>query len=645
MARFQVDAYLMNHSALIPAGLLRFAIFIPLGVYNGIAEKHWNVIKRHALLQPGGPYDPTIAAAEKLAASWSKFGFWWTFAAWIPAMAVPAPLSLIFGAIDAAIAVQISLATHAQTSYAPHHIHLCAGTGAHDLQLPPGRNESFFEAAARLNATATDPVKMCKTFAQEWQYGVAISFFYSSIAFLSLSVCFVATTVLWRESRRNLTSFWKSTLQMFAAMPRVIIVLIVALLYYLPAVFFRCLPLGVKSRVRMARRSGIKAGQIIEEKSEIKMKAVMRKITRPGEKNVYVWKGDGKPTNLAEFLSIYDMLISVTKHLHYVDINNLVLVSKSVRESVLPADAYAQRMVHFKMYACRRSGKTKCWVCENQICKNCKHPRALKQTPAYFHLDTCQPFCTKCYYTTVHQPRGITLPTTATSGNNRNIMDPRFCLCAPVTPTPNIFQRYWNGEAYYRTRLQNVPYILRRVCRDCNRLNDEKLLEKREERTKSELKRGLWESVKRECVKCVECEKQLEGRRAVRWYYRSGNEWILYPGTTSGSASTYQPSAQQPSTEQPSAGQPSAEQPSSTGNPLSTVTSSTVADALKAFPQSSTEPYRQPQQLVFGINRQTPGKAAVPAITLDPNFRAAASRDMMIRGFVNSMDNIASGKV
>jgi hypothetical protein len=32
-------------------------------------------------------------------------------------------------------------------------------------------------------------------------------------------------------------------------------------------------------------------------------------------------------------------------------------------------------------------------------------------------------------------------------------------------------------------------------------------------------------------------------------------------------------------------------------------------------------------------------------ITLDPNFREAASRNMMIQAFVKAMDNMASGKV
>jgi hypothetical protein len=75
------------------------------------------------------------------------------------------------------------------------------------------------------------------------------------------------------------------------------------------------------------------------------------------------------------------------------------------------------------------------------------------------------------------------------------------------------------------------------------------------------------------------------------------------------------------------------------------MSASNVVDALSAFPQSSTASYQQQPQLVFGTNRQTPGRAAVPGITLDPNFEDAAKRNMMIWGFTTSMYNIAHGKV
>jgi hypothetical protein len=97
----------------------------------------------------------------------AKVGFVWNFAVWIPAIIVPAPFSLIFGIVDTAIAVMISLSTNIQTGYNPHSVDRCGGTGAHDWQLPPGANESFFEASARLNATTTNSFQMCESYVVE----------------------------------------------------------------------------------------------------------------------------------------------------------------------------------------------------------------------------------------------------------------------------------------------------------------------------------------------------------------------------------------------------------------------------------------------------------------------------------------------
>jgi hypothetical protein len=117
-----------------------------------------------------------------------------------------------------------------------------------------------------------------------------------------------------------------------------------------------------------------------------------------------------------------------------------------------------------------------------------------------------------------------------------------------------------------------------------------------------------------------------------RRYYWAGNQWVLYQETSSVGASSQQH-------------QPSAQQASSTGTPLSTASISNVADALSKFPQSSTEPYQQQPQPVFGRNPQTPGCAPSPAISLDPNFRAAAARNAMIWGFTTAMDKMAKGLV
>jgi hypothetical protein len=149
---------------------IRFVLFAPLGFYQSYSEPNWNVVRDHGELRDG-LYDPAIAIGEKIAAEWGSAIFIWNITVWIPALWLPPPLNLIFLAVDIAMTVQISRATHYQTGYVPHSKSYCADA-AYSWHRPAGANESFFEAAARLNATVTTPVNMCKSFVEEWQYGI-----------------------------------------------------------------------------------------------------------------------------------------------------------------------------------------------------------------------------------------------------------------------------------------------------------------------------------------------------------------------------------------------------------------------------------------------------------------------------------------
>jgi hypothetical protein len=71
-------------------------------------------------------------------------------------------------------------------------------------------------------------------------------------------------------------------------------------------------------------------------------------------------------------------------------------------------------------------------------------------------------------------------------------------------------------------------------------------------------------------------------------------------------------------------------------------TASSLTAALAASPQ---QPHKQQPQFVFGVNRQTPGKAPWPPITLDPSVREIAKREPLMAAFVKSMDNMANGIV
>ncbi|ORY19569.1 hypothetical protein BCR34DRAFT_134628 [Clohesyomyces aquaticus] len=481
-------------AASVPIAIIRFAIFIPFGGYFGYAIQHWNLIKRHVELQ-GAPYNPIIAKAQEISHHWGKVGFYWNFAVWIPAIVIPAPLSLIFTIVDLAITVMLAIATHFQTGYVPHSFDGCRGNKSHEFQLPPNTNESFFEIAARLNSTSirkTSPFAMCKSYVEEWQYGLSVTIFYALIVFINIIVSFN----LFREHRRKGNSFKQWLSELTVAFPQ-FLAIFVYVPWFLLVLIFRCLPLSLKSRTRFGRRYAVKTAQRLPTPHEVKMKTMS--MTRRDGKKRYKGGEDGNPTGLAEFLGIYDVLMLVVEDLHYADIVNLSLASKSVREAVLPAADYDRRIKHFRMYACEPETKSQCWVCANTICQLCLIPRSLRPNTLTWHLDTCHPYCTSCYWSSVAHTRL----------NSRTAI-PR-CICAPPTAHPSFLQTLWRSATWYSSR-QPAYGVMRNICTECDRLSDAEIAGKREKRTKKELRDPQRDG----CEVCWQCKEGLGG--GPRWW-------------------------------------------------------------------------------------------------------------------------------
>lgn len=154
--------------------ILRFIILAPTIYYQDYATRHNNVISDNLLLH-NGTYDPTIVTGEKMADWWGNFAFFWNITIWIPSIWLEPPLHLPVAAGDILVTIYIARATHYQSRYVPTAKSACNDMSTFYDQRPPGTNESFFAAAARLNATVTTPTKMCKNFAEERQYGISIA--------------------------------------------------------------------------------------------------------------------------------------------------------------------------------------------------------------------------------------------------------------------------------------------------------------------------------------------------------------------------------------------------------------------------------------------------------------------------------------
>ena len=76
------------------------------------------------------------------------------------------------------------------------------------------------------------------------------------------------------------------------------------------------------------------------------------------------------------FLS-YDLLMLIVRELHYVDVINLSLASRSLRDALLPRADIAARTQALKIYTCEVR-KSECSICGNQICPVSSHQRVMR---------------------------------------------------------------------------------------------------------------------------------------------------------------------------------------------------------------------------------------------------------------------------
>ncbi|KAF2806448.1 uncharacterized protein BDZ99DRAFT_573960 [Mytilinidion resinicola] len=475
-----------------PAAILRFAIFVPFGIYYATAGQHWTTIRKHDILQHA-PYSPSIGHGELIAARWTKIGFYWNFAIWIPNIIFPGPLVFLVGVFDTAIATMLSLALNSQTKHSPHTFGTCKWGGAETWQVPNG-TESFFTVAGRLNSTVASSERMCRDYVQEWKYSMAIVTLYWTIALCNLAFSIISTVSAAKSSTPQ--SFRKNLIDSAMALPRLIFFILMGL-SIIPIIIFRCLPLPIKSRFRFGTRYTVKATEVLPPPEEIKMR-MMRPTPIPPSHTRYDTHGayEQSPNPLADFLN-YDILVLIARDLHYVDLINLSLTSKSMRDVVFPGTDHAARSDHFALYTCEPDSKTECWNCTMQTCRGCGFWSHMPQTATLFHLDGCEPYCSSCYFSNVCARKG-------------KAMDNTKCVCAPKPP-PSWWKRIMYGETATRVQVAasgTAPSRL--LCAMCWDMGSLEVAQRREERTKAELRDP------NRCKTCAKCGLGLG--RGVRWW-------------------------------------------------------------------------------------------------------------------------------
>ncbi|KAH7552218.1 hypothetical protein BM1_09080 [Bipolaris maydis] len=472
--------YILLHCITI---FLRFIMLVPTIYQQNYATLHNREISDNLLLH-NGTYDPNIVTGERLANWWASFAFLWNLTIWVPSIWLHPPLHLPVVVGDVLITVYIARVVDYQNGYVPTEKSACNDMSTFYNQRPPGTNESFFAAAARLNATATTPTKLCKSFVEERQYGISVVFFHALVA-LSGIVTFVGCISIAREQLIEFVKTMKACAVFFLAciiyLPKGIVELIPFILHTIPVFTFRiCLPNRTKAQVRTARRYAVKTALGAEQKTEIALKGLKAQFV--SKNNVGGYHGtDGEPTQLAQFLGIYDMLMMVTQHLHYIDVLSLSSVSKSVHNSVLPHDDLHRRLTVFKRNTCRDGGvMNPCSVCWIPMCSDCAKFTSFVQSVPLHHLENCIPYCKTCYY------QHIAVKQTLHGTRHKGIQ----CECVPDPPwLYTMYKRLLNPRTY-KGPIQDLREVSVSVCNNCIRLSVKEIKAKRTARAKVMLMKG-----------------------------------------------------------------------------------------------------------------------------------------------------------
>lgn len=122
-----------------------------------------------------------------------------------------------------------------------------------------------------------------------------------------------------------------------------------------------------------------------------------------------------------------------------------------------------------------------------------------------WHLESCQPYCDPCYQQWVLRRR----QTVALKWYP-------YCRCKPVPPQ-NLNECIWRG----RQRFHKTPHV-KTLCRDCSDVDADIMLKRRNERTRSDLRRGRTAKGEK-WTKCgrPECENELSGAGPRWWVCRN----------------------------------------------------------------------------------------------------------------------------
>ncbi|EGC46156.1 conserved hypothetical protein [Histoplasma capsulatum var. duboisii H88] len=453
----------------IPSGVFRFVGHIVLGIYMSLASGTYKYVKAHAAVVQQPPFNPDTLYLSYLASKWSKIGFWWNFAIWLPTIAAPSLCVTIIGMFDTTITVYFALATVRQGTYIPHSAGPCKNADTWQVPTANG-NGSYFHILQTLNTYPDKPEmhvpsdKICQDFVSQWRFGIG--------SLMAISIRVVRSDM--RPERRRKEPYIFTALRVLSLIPYFICEIVATV----PRYSIHFLPRPVQSQLRFRLRCINKMSQLVympvrEVRHQFPQSFTTSKRHQPPEPKEVQCKSKNQRKPLARFLHI-DILTLVAQHLHYQDLVNLSLTSKEMRQTVFPDGHLGS---------------------ERGILRSCGESRPFTRPQLdTLHEETCQPYCSSCYYNKI----SIRLNDTDRCCN-RNF---------PLTGSVHGSRGSFDTSPFGNSCL---------LCSICKTLPDSQCLAQLREREKTRMRRKLRHRKHRDDFACRHCSKALPSW-GPRWW-------------------------------------------------------------------------------------------------------------------------------
>ncbi|KAI0437300.1 hypothetical protein F4803DRAFT_539317 [Xylaria telfairii] len=445
------------------SGVVRFICHVPLFYYAFTSINHFNFVKGHMRVLLAPPLGSKVFVAEVFSGPFGVIAFVWNFLLWIPTIYAEGTRLFLIGVVDAIIAAFLITSLALQASF-------IGFTHAQCAQLRPGAthpsNLIFFQRVAEIDYKEKDIAEgTCQGYYAKWYVGLVVAILYTISAISNILMGSYSHNSNTRRSSSCSFSPIHAIMDIMKGLAECVF-------FFLPARARNVLFFASSYAKHWLHYKGAKTKQNARDTLAL----VPRRHHR-----------EAKQKGLRAVLSQEKVIEQIARQLHYVDVVNLSLASRGIREAVFLRQGVDE--THPRYYSCWGNKKYDCWACGIQVCGECSRTKRCAKSTVSFHMSLCAAACSNCYYKTISKGSHMRKPCQCNDGRANG---------------PNITSAYW-------ATVSN-PQALRFVCRDCHGMKDDEVLALREKRDKA-----MYSNLTQQPLSCSQCSESLP-RTGPRWW-------------------------------------------------------------------------------------------------------------------------------